>query len=344
MIQRPLVSICVPTYNYGRFLSDCIESVLAQTFTDWELFVCDDCSTDDTAEIVEEFAKADPRITFIRNNERLGMNGNIKRAAQFGTGKYLKMLCSDDWLAPECLQTLVELMEQNPQVVLSTPAEIACDETGKPTHLQFFYGKPVSIISGEDMLDRVARGHGLGGHSSFMIRLSAYQAVGGYDDTLLYAADFDLGARLCRVGDYLHVDTPLLYARTQRESSSSVNTRKLFDVMDWFEIPARLFSNRRLGNREWRRYQLLTAKLTARYLVNTILQELRGDHVYANDLRRLLMRRGNFAFGVPMLLFHIPARLYQRLTRKKQLFPLRPQDNMEIPSAFRRVKSQAETS
>jgi len=72
------------------------------------------------------------------------------------------MLCADDWLAPECLQTLVELMENNPQVVLATPAEIACDESGKPTHLQFLYGKELSIIPGEKMLDRVAGGEGLG--------------------------------------------------------------------------------------------------------------------------------------------------------------------------------------
>lgn len=319
MVQRPLVSVCVPTYNYGRFLSDCIDSVLAQTFTDWELLVCDDCSSDDTEEIVEQYAKSDRRIKFLKNRQRLGMNGNIRRAAESGTGKYLKMLCSDDWLAPECLEVLCNLMEQNPQVVVATPAEIACNEEGNPTHFQFLFGKAISIIPGEKMLDRVARGEGLGGHSSFLIRSAAYRAVGGYDDTLLYAADYDLGARLCRIGDYLHVDTPLLYARIQPTSSSSINTRRLFDVIDWFEIPRKVFRHRRLGDREWRRYQRITANLTARYLVNIVLQELRGDHVYARDLRRLLLRQGNFLFGIPLLVVHLPVRLYKRLSQNKRL-------------------------
>ena len=317
--QQPLVSVCVPTYNYARFLPDCINSVLSQTLTDWELIICDDCSTDNTAEIVAEYVRADDRIVYRKNERRLGMNGNVKRAAETGSGKYLKMLCSDDWLAPECLKMLVELMEKNPQVVLATPAEIACDESGQAKHFQFLYGKAISLVPGEKMLDRVAGGEGLGGHSSFLIRSTAYQAVGGYDDTLLYAADYDLGARLCRVGDYLHVDAPLLYARLQPTSSSSTNTRKLLDVIDWFEIPGKLFRDRRFANREWRRYQRVTANLTARYLVNIVLQELRGDHVYARELRRLLLQYGNFWFGIPTLVVHLPVRLYKRLTQKKRM-------------------------
>jgi hypothetical protein len=242
------------------------------------------------------------------------------------------MLCSDDWLAPECLETLVDLMEKNPQVVLATPAEIACDESGNPTHLQFLYGKSISIIPGEKMLDRVAAGQGLGGNSSFLIRSVAYKAVGGYDDTRLYAADYDLGARLCRVGDYLHVDTPLLYARIQPSSSSATDTRELFDVVDWFEIPRKVFRYRRFGDRNWRRYQRITANLTARYMVNIVLQELRGEHVYARELRRLLLKHGNFLFGIPTLVVHLPVRLYHRLSRKKRLARLSAPFNLESRS------------
>jgi glycosyltransferase involved in cell wall biosynthesis len=314
--------VCVPTYNYGRFLRDCVESVKAQTLTDWELIVCDDCSTDDTVKILEEYAKADARITFHVNERRLGMNGNVKRVAELGRGKYLKMLCSDDWLEPRALEILSQLMEANPQVVVSTPAEISCDAAGEPTHLQFLFGTPVTLIPGEAMLDRMARGEGFGGHSSFLIRSSAYREIGGYDDSLLYAADYDLGARLCRIGDYLHVDTPLLYARNQPESSSTVNPQKLFDVMDWFEIPKKVFKYQRLGDREWRRYQRITGRLTARYLVNTFLQRLRGERLYAKSLQRLLMQRGNFLFGIPMLLWHVPSRLCRRFMPDKTVAPL----------------------
>src|SRR5438045_4978983 len=86
--RHPLVSVCVPTYNYARFLPDCIESVLAQTLTGWELIICDDCSTDDSAEVVRRYADRDPRIRYVRNETRLGMNGNIKHATDLGRGRY----------------------------------------------------------------------------------------------------------------------------------------------------------------------------------------------------------------------------------------------------------------
>ncbi len=335
MIKSPLVSVCVPTYNYGRFLSDCIESVLTQTLSDWELIICDDCSTDNTAEISRDFLVADSRIRYLRNERRLGMNGNMKRAAEHGRGKYLKMLCSDDWLAPDCLKVLSELLEKNPQAVIATSAETLSDEKGQPIQIQFLFGEPVSIIDGAEMLDRMSKGHGFGGNSSFLIRRSAYKDVDGYDDGLLYAADYDLAARLCRSGSYLHVDLPLFYGRIQPQSSSCVDPNKLFDVMDAFEIPAKVFHPRRFGNKEWRRYQRLTGSLTARYLVNLVLQYLRGERSYAGRLVKLLVRRGNFLLGIPLLVVHIPMRIYGKLTGKNKPLSLPAGEVVGIPTLSR---------
>jgi glycosyltransferase involved in cell wall biosynthesis len=332
MSKTPLVSVCVPVYNYGRFLSTCIESVLAQTISDWELIICDDCSTDDTAKIAQAFANADPRIRYIENPQRLGMNGNIKRVADQGRGAYLKMLCADDWLAPGCLEILTRLLDDNPTAVLATSAETLADELGKPLRIQFLFGEQFSILEGETMLDRMAKGEGFGGNSSFLIRRTAYETVGGYDDNLMYAADYDLAARLCRIGSYLHVDLPLFYGRTQSQSSSSLDTKKLFDVMDAFEIPGKIFRPRRFGNKEWRRYQRLTGSLTARYLVNFVLQLLRGEHAYARGLGKLLIERGNFFLGVPFLLGHIPTRIYKKFTGKNKPVSLPVTEVAGIPT------------
>ncbi|HEY8227548.1 MAG TPA: glycosyltransferase family A protein [Pyrinomonadaceae bacterium] len=338
----PLISVCVPTYNYGRFLPDCIESVLAQTLSDWELIICDDCSTDNTSDIVQEYAKSDPRIRYFGNAERLGMNGNIKKAAELGKGRYIKMLCSDDWLASDCLEAFVGLMEQNPGVSLATAAEVLSDEEGHPIQVQFLFGEPVSIVPGERMLNRMARGDGFGGHSSFFIRTSAYKAIGGYDGKLVYASDMDVAARLCRIGDYLHTDLPLFYGRVQSTSSSAVNPGKLLDVIDSFEIPDKIFRPRSFPNREWLRYQLLTANLTARYLTNIVLQTMRGQHEYARKLRALLKRYGNFVFGIPLLGLHIPTRIYRRVSGRSKPTSLKPPVNAGTPSALRRLNSQAE--
>lgn len=334
--KQPLVSVCVTCYNYGRFIADCIESVQAQTLSDWELIICDDQSSDNTAEIVRQYAAQDNRIKYLINETRLGMNGNIKRSADLGTGKYLKILCADDWLAPNCLEVLVALMEQHPNVVLATSAEVYTDHE-EPLHVQFLFGKPLTIISGAAMLDRVANGHGLGGNSSFLIRKSAYKEIGGYDDRVLYAADYDLGARLCRIGDYLHVDEPLFYGRHHEASSSSNDPKKLIDVIDWYEIPDRIFRPRRFGNREWRRYHWLTMQLTARYLLNTILQHLRANHRFANKLAQMVIKYGNLWLGIPWLLPHVIGRLYRRITGKHRPLSLPPEPNMGIPRVWRKA-------
>jgi glycosyltransferase involved in cell wall biosynthesis len=341
MNVRPYVSVCVPTYNYGRFMRDCIESVLAQTLSDWELVICDDCSTDNTTEIVQEYAQHDKRIRYLKNEQRLGMNGNIKLVAEQGRGEYLKMLCSDDWLAPECLEVLTRSMKEHPQAVLATSAETLTNERGEALRVQFLFGQPVSIIAGEEMLDRMARGEGFGGNSSFLIRASAYREVSGYDVRCLYAGDYDLAARLCRKGDYLHIDKPLFYGRIQPNSSSSQDPKKLLDVIDWFEIPSRIFQPQRFGNREWRRHQKLIAHLTARYLVNMVLQLLRGHYGYASSLWRILIKRGNFFLGIPMLILHLPLRLYRRLNRQKITDQIN-QSNL-TPSARPQIKPQAHT-
>ena len=341
MLESPLISVCVPTYNYGRFMTDCIESVQAQSLADWELIVCDDCSTDNTAEIVQRYAAGDARIRYFQNPDRLGMNANLKRAAELGRGRYLKILCSDDWLAPTCLEVLCKLMEQHDRAVLATSAEVLSDEAGKPLQVQFLFGQGISVTAGEQMLDRMASGEGFGGNSSFFIRASAFREVDGYDRRCLYAADYDLAARLCRIGDYLHTDEPLFYGRVHSQSSSSQDPKQLVDVIDFFEIPERIFQPRRFGNVEWRRYQKLTANLTARYLVNCVLHSLRSEPAHARALRGLLKKHGNFLLGIPWLAGHIPLRLGRIISGRRNPTSLQPPPNVGTPAALRSFNSQA---
>lgn len=313
MTHIPLVSVCVPTYNYARFLPDCIESVLQQTLSDWELVIVDDASTDQTEEIAGRYAAADKRIRYLRNPVRLGMNANLKRAAESGRGRYLKILCADDWLAPRCLEALSRLMEAHPSSAIATGAEIHTNAAGVPLFVQFLFGEPLTITSGEQMLDGMAQGHGFGGNSSFMIRATSYAQSGGFDPDLLYAADYDLAGRLCRLGDYIHTDEPLFYGRSHPASSSSVNPAKLWDAKDSFAIPDKIFWPRRFLNREWRRYHRLTSMLTARYLLTASLEFLRGHRAYARSLAGVVRRQGNIVFGIPYLPPHAAARLYRRM-------------------------------
>lgn len=113
-MHSPLVSILMTSYNRERYIAASIESALASTFTDFELIIVDDGSTDGTVLIAQSFADRDPRVRLYRNPENLGQFKNRNYVATLAKGKYLKYLDSDDLLYPRGLEILVEMMEGFP--------------------------------------------------------------------------------------------------------------------------------------------------------------------------------------------------------------------------------------
>jgi glycosyltransferase involved in cell wall biosynthesis len=335
--HTPTVSVCIPTYNYADFLPDAIESVLNQDFADFELVVSDDASTDGTAELVGQYAASDSRIRLFRNEKNLGMNGNIKRAADLGRGRFIKILCADDWLVPGCLSRMLGLFSAYPTAVLATGACIITSAEGRPREINFLFGRDVTLFSGDAMLARMSRGHGFGGNSSFFFRRDAYEKVGGYDGSLLYAADYDLAARLCKIGDYVHTNEPLFYGRLQPAASSAVDPGKLRDVPDWFHIPDKVFSPRPPLSQSFFRYHRLTGMLTARYLLNIPAEYTRGRRDYARALGKLLLREGNFIVGLPLLPLEFSRRLVKRLTGTHRPRSIPPEPWMGPPRRTRPV-------
>lgn len=108
----PKVSLCVPTYNGGKFLRECLASIQAQTLADFEVVIVDDDSTDDSLAIAGEFARADARFQIHRNPRRLGLVGNLNRSLELSRGTWIKILFQDDTLEPDCLQALTDGCER----------------------------------------------------------------------------------------------------------------------------------------------------------------------------------------------------------------------------------------
>jgi glycosyltransferase involved in cell wall biosynthesis len=118
MSEQPLVSVLTPVYNGEAYLAECIESVLAQTYSNWEYLIVNNCSTDGTLEIAERYARLDKRIQVYNNDVLLDIIANHNRAFQLisALSKYCKILSADDWLFPEFLTRMVGLAETNPSV------------------------------------------------------------------------------------------------------------------------------------------------------------------------------------------------------------------------------------
>lgn len=109
--MKPLVSVIMPTYNCGRFIAESIRSVLSQTYTEWELLIVDDCSTDETESIVSSYK--DPRIRYMRNERNMGAALTRNRALREAAGRYIAFLDSDDLWLPEKLEKQIAFMQQN---------------------------------------------------------------------------------------------------------------------------------------------------------------------------------------------------------------------------------------
>src|SRR3990170_405399 len=86
----PCVSVCIPTYNGGKYIRECIESILVQTYTDFEILIVDDKSFDETIEIAEEFARGDKRIRIVRNRQNLGLVKNWNKCVELAEGEWIK--------------------------------------------------------------------------------------------------------------------------------------------------------------------------------------------------------------------------------------------------------------
>jgi glycosyltransferase involved in cell wall biosynthesis len=115
---RPLVSVVTPVYNGEKYLAECIESVLTQTYDNWEYVIVNNCSTDRSAEIAKKFAQKDRRIRIQDNKQFLNLGQNWNHAVKQISAKsrYCKIVHADDWLFPNCLLEMVKLAEEHPSV------------------------------------------------------------------------------------------------------------------------------------------------------------------------------------------------------------------------------------
>lgn len=135
-MQSPApVGIGVPVYNGARFLAESLESLVTQTYSDIELVISDNGSTDETEEICREFAARDSRIRYLRTDVNKGAAWNFNRVAHETSGRYFKWATHDDLVAPTFVQRCVEMLEDAPDTVaLVYPRTLLIDEEGNPLH------------------------------------------------------------------------------------------------------------------------------------------------------------------------------------------------------------------
>ena len=130
--NRPRVSVGVPVRNGERFLAETLDSLLAQTYTDFELIISDNASTDGTEEICRAYAARDRRVQYRRSPQDVGVAGNYNRLFKQAQGEYFKWAAADDIHEPEYLERCLSVLEKDPEVVLAYGKARFIDEAGGP--------------------------------------------------------------------------------------------------------------------------------------------------------------------------------------------------------------------
>lgn len=127
---NPKVSVGMPVYNGERFVAEALNSILCQTYGDFELIISDNASTDSTEEICRHYAARDRRIRYLRNPKNLGVGRNFRRTFELSSGEYFKWAAADDLCAPEFLEHCVEVLNRDRHVAIAFPRTAIIDEFG----------------------------------------------------------------------------------------------------------------------------------------------------------------------------------------------------------------------
>ncbi len=218
----PKVSVCIPTYRGAATIAPAIESVLNQTFGDFELIVIDDGSPDDTQAIVESFS--DLRITYLRNAENLGPEGNWNRCLEVARGSHFKLLPHDDLLHPRCLESQVAILDTDTdeKIALVFSARNVLGPDGRIlTCRSYPGGRDGTIASSSVMRACVRRGTNLLGEpGAVLFRKSLADKIGAFDATNPYVIDLDYWFRLLVHGDAYFCAETLASFRVSTQSWS----------------------------------------------------------------------------------------------------------------------------
>jgi glycosyltransferase involved in cell wall biosynthesis len=219
MKNNPLVSILIPTYNSVDFVEDTVRSIMNQTYTNIEIVIVDDASTDGTMKILEKLSKEDKRIKLSQNKKNLGITDNMNNGIHKCIGKYIAILDGDDWAYPYRIEEQVKLMEKDEEVVLCAGYMDICDENLNVKTTRTYPLKDKEIRRAMVKYDPIS-------HPSSMWRKDALLKTDLYSKNFPICRDYDLIVRISKFGKYENVPKSLIKYRVRKDSETGKKIRQ----------------------------------------------------------------------------------------------------------------------
>ena len=217
--MEPLVSIVLPTYNGEKYLKKAIESIIKQTYKNWELIIINDCSTDSTVDIIKEYLKKDNRISLYSNEKNLKIPKSLNKGFGYAKGKFYTWASDDNIYKPNAFEVLVNYLITHPEVDLVSSRADLIDADGKIFKI-FDKNNKRNLI-------RFTRGCNIGG--CFMYRSEIAKKIGKYDEKLYCAEDYDFWCRIFINGNIAYIPDNLYQYRYHSKMTSIKKENQMRD-------------------------------------------------------------------------------------------------------------------
>jgi glycosyltransferase involved in cell wall biosynthesis len=219
------VTVLLPLFNAARYIEAALDSLLAQTFTDFDVLIIDDGSTDESAEIAAQYAARDSRFRLIRHAENRGIVPTLNEGLDLITSPFIARMDADDIALPTRLHDQVAYLDAHPECVVVGGWVDLIDDAGRNIRV---VKTPVT----HDAIDRFhLQGHTSIVHPAATIRRTAIVALNGYDPKMVVAQDLDLWLRLAEHGKLHNLPFPVLQYRIHPDSISSQRAQEQMTIM-----------------------------------------------------------------------------------------------------------------
>ena len=257
MINQPLVSVLMTAYNREQFIADAIESVLAQTYTNFELIIVDDCSIDNTVEIVKQYARINNRIKLFENEINLGDYPNRNKAASYASGELFKYLDSDDIIYPNTLKIMVEyyLLFPNVGFIFS---DYLNQDNSKPY--------PILYSPYESYYQHFLKSSLFyAGPGGALITRKVFVEAGGFS-THIHISDTELWMKISLKYSILKIQNSLIWWRTHEHQESIIESRNYNSTVSRHNMSIKYLEESCLSENEKKNAKSIVKKIMARRL------------------------------------------------------------------------------
>lgn len=212
---NPKISVVMPVYNSERYIKTSIESILTQTFKNFEFIIIDDGSNDDSFKVIDSYRQKDKRIILMRNNQNIGTSKTLNRGLFIAQGKYIIRMDADDWSYPNRFQKQFDFMEKSPETGVSGGTIEICD---KNLNIKNKRRYPLSDIGARKIIFQYSPF----AHPATIWNAKLMKKIHGYNPNIPLSQDYELYFRIGKISKFANIKDTILKLRTHDDSSSII--------------------------------------------------------------------------------------------------------------------------